>query len=78
MAAINPGTEFVQDDRLDRMVRDGLAGPSNTAEELYGVIVQDMHRLYNYRITECEARDATTTLVGFCRTLLEIKMEMSR
>lgn len=57
------------------MKQAALTESSSTAEELYGAVVQDMHRLYDYRITEADACDAASNLIGFCKTLLEIKME---
>lgn len=48
---------------------------TNSPDDLYQVVVDDMHDLYNHTITESEAQEAANNLIGFCKTLLEIKME---
>lgn len=45
------------------------------SDDLYQGVVDDMYALYDNTITEGEAREAASNLIGFCKTLLEIKME---
>ena len=56
----------------ERMKTDA---PGTDASALFDDVVQDMHDLYDNQITEGEAQEAASNLIGFCKTLLEIKME---
>lgn len=41
----------------------------------YKMIVEEINTLYSYPLSEKEAKKAANNLIGFCKTLLEIKQE---
>lgn len=47
-----------------------------SSDDIYGSIVNDMHDLYEGKITHGEASEAANNLIGFCRLLIEIQQEI--
>ncbi|MBE9602656.1 hypothetical protein [Pedobacter sp. MC2016-24] len=41
----------------------------------YTAVVQEMHKLYDSKITDNQANEAARNLIGFCKIILEIQAE---
>lgn len=52
-------------------ISPGILKPSKL-DAAYLNIVEDMRKLYDYKISETEAHEAARNLINFCKIVLEI------
>jgi hypothetical protein len=50
-----------------------LIDPNRTADDAFESVVEEIHKLYNGRLTDIEARQAARNFIGFLEVFLDIK-----
>lgn len=52
--------------------------PLSKADKIYLELVKHLQKTAPYAITETEAHEAARNLIGLCKTLIEIQMQLNK